>query len=205
MTTNKIHFKVQGLAIIILAAGNSSRLGSPKQLLPYAQKTLLQHAIDSAKASSAANDVIVVLGSRKTLIENKIDHNEITIVENSNWESGIASSIKAGVNALKDISTENDAIILMACDQPFASAEILKSLVHEQARSGKAIVGCSYENTKGIPALFHKSIFSELLSLEGDIGAKKLFEKYREEVSFISFQDGGIDIDTTEDYKNLTK
>ena len=204
MKTNKLHFKVENLAVIILAAGNSSRLGSPKQLLPYAEKTLLQHAIDNAKASSA-NHVIVVLGSRKTLIETKIDLDEIFIVENLNWESGISSSIKAGLNALKDISTETDAIILMACDQPFADAEILKTLVQEQARSGKAIVGCSYDSTKGIPALFHKSIISELLSLEGDTGAKKLFEKYKEEASFISFQDGGIDIDTSEDYKNLTK
>ena len=204
MKTNKLHFKVENLAVIILAAGNSSRLGSPKQLLPYAEKTLLQHAIDNAKASSA-NHVIVVLGSRKTLIETIIDLDEIFVVENLNWESGISSSIKAGLNALKDISTETDAIILMACDQPFADAEILKTLVQKQARSGKAIVGCSYDNTKGIPALFHKSIFSELLCLEGDTGAKKLFEKYKDDASFISFQDGGIDIDTSEDYKNLTK
>ena len=204
MKTNNLHFKVESLAVIILAAGNSSRLGSPKQLLPYAEKTLLQHAIDNAKAS-IANHVIVVLGSRKTLIENKIDHDKIIIVENLIWESGISSSIKAGVNALKDLSKETDAIILMVCDQPFADAEILKALVYEQARSGKAIVGCSYENTKGIPAIFHRSTFSKLLSLEGDTGAKKLFEKYKEEASFISFQDGGIDIDTSEDYKNLTK
>ncbi|MBC7759333.1 MAG: nucleotidyltransferase family protein [Phormidesmis sp. FL-bin-119] len=204
MKTNEMHFKVESFAVIILAAGNSSRLGSPKQLLPYAEKTLLQHAIDNAK-ESRANHVIVVLGSRKPLIENKIDHDEIIVVENLNWGSGIASSIKAGVNALKEIPTETDGVILMVCDQPFANAEILKRLVHEQARSGKAIVGCSYQNTKGIPALFHKSTFSKLLSLEGDTGAKKLFEKYKEEASFISFQDGGIDIDTTEDYKNLTK
>jgi len=204
MNTKVKDFTVQSYAIIILAAGNSSRLGSPKQLLTYGGKSLLQLAIDSAKESNS-DQVIVVLGSGKHLIENQIKSEGITIVQNVNWESGIASSIKAGLNVLKDILSGIDAAILMVCDQPFADAKILNALITEQARSGKAIVGSSYANTKGIPALFHKSIFPELLSLRGDTGAKKLFEKYKDVASFVYFQDGGIDIDTSEDYKNLTK
>ncbi|MES2874690.1 MAG: nucleotidyltransferase family protein [Bacteroidota bacterium] len=204
MKANELKFKVENYAIIILAAGNSSRLGSPKQLLTYGGKPLLQLAIDSAK-ESGADQVIVVLGSSMQLIECKISTEGILIIENPNWENGLSSSIKAGLKTLTKISVDFDAIILMVCDQPFVDAKILKALIHEQAMTGCAIVGCSYDDTKGIPALFHKSIFPELLSLEGDTGAKKMFEKYKEVASFVSFKDGGIDIDTLEDYKNLTK
>lgn len=204
METNEPHFKIESYSIIILAAGGSSRLGSPKQLLPYSGKALLQKAIDNAKKCEP-DQVIVVLGSRKQLIENEINHDGVIIVENQDWESGIASSIRTGINELKNISVNTDAAFLMACDQPFADENILQALIQEQARSGNAIVGSSYDNTKGIPALFHKNLFSDLLALEGDSGAKKLFEKYKELASFVSFQKGGIDIDTSEDYKNLTK
>lgn len=204
METNEPHFKIESYSIIILAAGGSSRLGSPKQLLPYSGKALLQKAIDNAKKCEP-DQVIVVLGSRKQLIENEINHDGVIIVENQDWESGIASSIRTGINELKNISVNTDAAFLMACDQPFADENILQALIQEQARSGNAIVGSSYDNTKGIPALFHKNLFSDLLALEGDSGAKKLFEKYKELTSFVSFQKGGIDIDTSEDYKNLTK
>ncbi|WP_411273310.1 NTP transferase domain-containing protein [Daejeonella sp.] len=204
MKASEFHFKVENFAIIILAAGNSSRLGSPKQLLTYNGRPLLQLAIDKAK-ESGPDKVIVVLGSSKQLIESKISNEGIMIVENPDWESGLASSIKSGLRALNNIPTITDAIILMVCDQPFVDAKILKELLSEQAKSGLAIVGSRYEDCIGIPALFHKYMFSELLSLEGDTGAKKLFEKYKKLTSFVSFQHGGIDIDTSEDYKNLTK
>lgn len=179
-------------------------MGSPKQLLPFSGKALLQRAIDNAKKCEP-DQVIVVLGSRKQLIENEINQDGAIIVENQDWKSGIASSIRTGINELKNISVNTDAAILMACDQPFADENILQALIQEHTRSGNAIVGSSYDNTKGIPALFHKNLFSDLLALEGDSGAKKLFEKYKGLASFVSFQKGGIDIDTSEDYKNLTK
>lgn len=195
---------IKSYAIIILAAGSSSRLGRPKQLLAYKGKTLLQHAIDAAKGTDAEK-VMVVLGSGRELIANQIDDNQIITLENSNWESGLASSIKAGINELKAICPDIDGAILMVCDQPYTDSSILKSLLDKQADTGNAIVGCTYDDTKGIPALFHSSLFPELLALEGDSGAKKLFEKYKKVSSFVSFKLGGIDIDTSEDYKNLAK
>lgn len=196
-------FSIKNYAVVILAAGSSSRLGRPKQLLAHRGKTLLQHAIDSAKGTDA-EQVLVVLGSGKEVVQNQIDDKGIATIENPNWESGLASSIKAGVNAL--ITSPNiDAVILMVCDQPFADASILKSLLAKQTESGNAIIGCTYDDTKGIPALFHSSLFPDLLTLKGDTGAKKLFDKYKEVTSFVSFKQGGIDIDTSKDYKNLTK
>ena len=204
MEAREFCFNVRSYAVIILAAGNSSRLGSPKQLLEYKKSTLLEHSIDSA-LSVGSDQVIVVLGSGKDLIENKIVEKSIVITENSNWKSGIASSIKVGIRTLKKVSPNIDAVVLMVCDQPFADEKILKKLLAKQLESGKAIVGCLYNNTKGTPALFHSSLFPELLSLKGGNGAKKLFEKYTEVAAFVPFLNGGIDIDTSEDYKNLVK
>lgn len=197
-------YKVTTYAVVILAAGRSSRLGRPKQLLAYRDKTLLQHSIDNA-AQINAETVIVVLGSNKELIEDQIDTKGIQIIGNLNWDSGIASSIICGIDHLNSISPEIDALILMVCDQPYADSHILNNLLTEQKETGKAIIACAYDGIAGTPALFHRTLFQELLSLEGDTGAKKLFEKYKSLASFIPFKTGGIDIDTTEDYKNLSK
>ena len=204
MKRSEPHFSVKSYAIIILAAGDSSRMGRPKQLLEYGGKSLLQRAIDSA-GECRPDHLIVVLGSSFQQIKNEINTPGISIIENSNWESGIASSIIAGLNSLEDSTTGTDAAIIMTCDQPFADAKILKALITEQAGSGKLIVGSRYARTQGIPALFHRTIFPDLLSLKGDSGAKMLFEKYKDQASFVSFQNGGIDIDTSDDYKKLTK
>ena len=204
MERSQSRFNVTHYAIIILAAGNSSRLGNPKQLLTYKGKTLLQSSIDSAK-EVGSDQVIVVLGANKDLIANRINDKGIILIENADWASGMASSIKTGIEALKVISPKIDAIILMVCDQPYADAELLKTLLLKQADTNSAIVGCRYENTIGTPALFHSSLFPELLLLQGDSGAKKLFEKYKKVASFVSFENGGIDIDTSEDFKNLPK
>ncbi len=198
-----MRYNVNEYAVIILAAGRSSRLGSPKQLLTYRNKTLLQTAINSAKQITD-DQIIVVLGANKELIRPQIEDKGILITENVSWENGISSSIKSGLNALTALP-ETDAIILMVCDQPFADSAILQKLIDVQRETGKAIIGCSYEGTHGTPALFHSSLFPDLMDLEGDSGAKKLFEKYQSQSFFVSFAKGGIDIDTTEDYEKLPK
>lgn len=199
-----VSYTCENCAIIILAAGSSSRLGSPKQLLVYRDKTLLQNCIDNAKQINA-NPLILVLGARKKLIEDHTNTEEVIIVENKNWESGIASSITAAVNTLNDKFPGTEFIIIMVCDQPFADAEILKKLLLKQKESGKAIVACEYEGTKGTPVLFHRSLFNELHALKGDSGAKKILTKYENQTEYVSFTAGGIDIDTMEDFKNLSK
>jgi molybdenum cofactor cytidylyltransferase len=204
MNASKPGVRVNSYAIIILAAGSSSRLGRPKQLLRYNHKTLLDISLESAK-QTRAECVIVVLGSGKSLIENNINNEGLILVENEDWETGMASSIRAGIKALINVSPRIDAAILMVCDQPFTTTEILNDIISEQAASGKAIVGSVYDDTTGTPALFHQSLFPELLSLTGDHGAKKLFQKYKTDATFVPFQKGGIDIDTSEDYNNLMK
>jgi len=196
--------QTSSIAVIILAAGRSARLGSPKQTLTYRGKSLLQHSIDTA-LESLASPVIVVLGSGKETIEKELDQTQIFILENTNWESGMASSISCGINNLQTIAPDSEAVILMVCDQPYVSAALLNDLMNKHKESGKAIIASSYENTLGTPALFHKSLFSELSALEGESGAKSLIKKYNLQTGSVSFDQGSIDIDTRENYLNLPK
>jgi molybdenum cofactor cytidylyltransferase len=192
------------IAVIILAAGRSARLGSPKQLLSYRGKTLLQHSIDTA-LESMASQILVVLGSKKDSIKKEIEQTQIFILENSSWESGMASSISCGITNLQIIAPETEAVILMVCDQPFVNAKLLNNLITKHKDSKQSIVASSYANTLGTPALFHKSLFVELLALQGESGAKSLIKKYSQQVGFVSFDQGSIDIDTRENYRNLPK
>jgi molybdenum cofactor cytidylyltransferase len=190
--------------IIILAAGRSARLGSPKQLLPYADKNLLQHSIDVAVESSM-KPVIVILGSEIEEIERKIDYRGVIIAKNPDWESGMASSVVCGIKTLNKLHPDIESVILMVCDQPFVTAGLLNDLIKRQKASGSSIIASSYDNIKGTPALFHKKHFPELVSLTGDTGARSLLKKYAETLQTIPFEKGGIDIDTIEDYRILAK
>ena len=189
-------------AIIILAAGASARLGRPKQLLPYQGKSLLEHAVDIANDSDAS-PVIVVLGAGAAELEKMIDEKKLHIVENEEWQEGIASSIRCGMNTLKRVALLSDAVILMVCDQPHIETSVINELIATQKKTGKPIVASRYGDTMGTPVLFFKSMFAELLELEGDKGAKKIIDKYPTELAAIAFPLGELDIDTEEDYKTL--
>ncbi len=190
--------------IIILAAGRSARLGSPKQLLSYQGKNLLQHTIDAAKESQAG-PIIVVLGSDIEEIAGELDPIHLTIVKNPNWESGMASSVTCGINTMINLYPDTEAVILMVCDQPFVNAKLLEDLINKLEESGSSIVASSYQNIYGTPALFHKKHFDELSALDGDTGARSIIKRYAESIEAIPFDQGSIDIDTIEDYRNLVK
>ncbi len=185
-----------------MAAGSSSRLGRPKQLLPYNGKSLLEHSVDTANDSDAS-PVIVILGANAAMLEKEIEEKKIHIAENKEWKEGLASSVRCGINKLMHIAPDADAAIIMVCDQPFVSSSLLNELIATQKSTGKTIVTSQYETAIGPPALFHKSIFPELLQLKGDAGARKIIEQRRNEVATVLFTKGTIDIDTEEDYKRL--
>lgn len=189
-------------AVIILAAGSSSRLGRPKQLLPYNGKSLLENAVDVAN-DSIAEPVIVVLGANAEKLEKEIIEKKVHIEENKEWQEGMASSVRCGITALMRIGPSVDAAIIMVCDQPFVSPELLNELINQQKNTGKPIVTSQYENAIGPPALFYKTIFPELLKLKGDGGARKIIEQRKDDVSTVSFIKGSIDIDTEADYKTI--
>ena len=189
-------------ALIILAAGSSTRLGQPKQKLFYKGKSLLKHAVDEGLASRCY-PVLVVLGANEGEVRAEIDSNEVQSVLNKDWENGMSSSIKCGINALVKSNPDVSEVILMLCDQPFVDAEILNKLITQKQLSGKAIAACTYDNTLGTPVLFDRIFFSQLLCLEGQQGAKKLIFNNKDQVVSIPFPFGNIDIDTMEDYEKL--
>ena len=189
-------------SIVILAAGASTRLGSPKQLLKHNNANLIQHAIDEA-FSADAEKVLVVLGSGAEIISDSINKKKAHILNNKNWEEGIASSIRTGVENARLLSPSIDAVILMVCDQPYVSSSLLKSLVAHHNDSGKPIVASQYKDTLGTPVLFHKTIFPELLKLNGDTGAKQIIIDHKEKVQPVKFPLGDIDIDNITDYEML--
>ncbi len=189
-------------AIIILAAGNSSRFGSTKQLLHFNNKSLLQHVIDEA-IESGAGPVIIVTGANAEGIEKSITQGNFNIVHNENWEEGMASGIVAGVKQAISLNNHVERIIIAVCDQPFVSASLFKQLHETHAKSLKNIIASSYADTIGTPALFTQKYFDALMSLQGEEGAKKILKANAEDVAVIEFPEGAIDIDTKEDYNKL--
>ena len=190
------------IGIVILAAGSSSRLGMPKQLLEFDGMSLLNHAIMEV-ANSNACSFVVVLGAHADLIANKIDGDIAFIVKNENWIEGMASSIRLGLDTLLGQIPSIDAVIFMMCDQPYISSSVLNDLISTHQHTGKPIVASNYGEAIGPPALFHKSFFPELMELKGDVGARKIIQEYSDEVATVLFAKGKIDIDTKEDYEAL--
>ena len=191
-------------AIVLLAAGSSSRLGEPKQLLMYNGKSLLQQVISVADETNI-DPLLVVLGANYPVLSKKIDKHKAILVFNKDWQTGMASSIVTGLNFVREKYPLTDGVIIMMCDQPFVSATLLNNLITTQKQTNKAIVCSSYQNTLGAPALFHKNIFPQLLQLKGDTGARKIILQHADDVATVLFLKGNIDIDTPEDYKNLLK
>ena len=190
------------IGIVILAAGSSSRFGEPKQLLQYDDKNLLQHTIDAA-VNSNAKTVIVVLGAKADLISKEIDKAKVHIVGNTEWQEGMASSVRTGLSTLQKGSPSTDAVIFMVCDQPFVSSSLINNLIDTHIDICKPIVTCNYGEVVGPPALFHKNFFDELMELKGDVGARKIIQQHKDKVTTLLFTEGKIDIDTKEDYEEL--
>jgi molybdenum cofactor cytidylyltransferase len=188
------------IAVIILAGGSSTRLGSPKQLLSFNGSTLLQHAIDQAKGSGC-EQIVVVLGSGAHEIFDEIDDPDLIILENAQWEEGMASSIRSGIYHVMDTGAEG--AIIMVCDQPYADNTLLKRMLAVHRETGKAIVAAVYDGKPGTPALFNRAVFESLLLLRGDKGAKHMIMENKEIAAFVDFPGGITDIDTSEDYERL--
>jgi molybdenum cofactor cytidylyltransferase len=206
-TGNTIHPEIIMYAnikygIVILAAGNSSRLGQPKQLLGYLNSTLLLNAVDQCLQLPDAV-VTVVTGASQAIVEEQLAGRNVDIRYNPDWETGMASSIRSGVSELLRVSPFIDAVLIAVCDQPYLTTGVLASLVNGYLGSDKGIVASSYEGTLGTPVLFSSKYFSALLELEGQDGAKKIIRQHPADTTHIDFPLGKIDIDTAEDYSSL--
>lgn len=183
-------------AILILAAGESSRMGEAKQLLPIGETTLLGLAIEGALKSKADN-VYCVLGANSEAIQKSINRYTIEIIINKNYQLGLSSSIKEGLKYLE--SKDYDAILMMLADQPNVDARYLNKLIDENHKQPAKIIASSYAGLFGVPAIFPKSYFKQLLQLNGDKGAYTILNSPKTEVIKIDVTKLK-DIDTKEDF-----
>jgi len=189
------------IGIIILAAGASTRLGEPKQNLLFRGKSLLHHALAVAKVTNCS-PILIITGAH-TFENDDLSDSGIYVVQNPDWQKGIASSINLGVLYLQEKEPNISGTILMVCDQPYVTSTLLHELIAEKMKTNKPIIACSYQDTLGTPVLFDKQYFGVLCTLKGDEGAKKIIFKNLEDVASISFALGSIDIDTRNDYEQL--
>ena len=189
------------IAILILAAGESSRMKEVKQLLPWRDTTLLGHAIRTAEAS-LANNIFIVLGANRDRIRSKVKLREAVIIENEEWKEGMGGSIATGV---KTILNEQPpaGILIMVCDQPLIDTTYLDAMIHEFNGNDKGIVATSYPSKLGVPALFGTGYFDALGSLQGDKGAGILINSHLSDCVAVDPKGKEIDIDTAETYNRL--
>ena len=177
------------MGLLLLAAGGSRRFGSPKQLAVFDGTTLLRRACRTA--AQFPGRAVVVLGAHAENLRGEVEGVEIVI--NDRWENGIATSIHAGVRALADA----DAIVIALADQPDVGLPDLLTLVTKHEETGAPIVAAEYADTIGVPVLFHRSRFGELLALSGDEGARKLLRS--RQVVTVPMPNAAHDIDQVED------
>jgi molybdenum cofactor cytidylyltransferase len=187
--------------IIILAAGSISQSDSPKQNLIYHGQTLLQRAIETA-LSTVSQTLMVILGVDAEVIIPTINNLDIYVVQNDARTEDIASSIKSGIIKIKEIKPEISSAILMGYDQPFIDTHILNMLILAKTKSG--IAACNYNNAIGLPALFDKVYFDELLALKGDEDIKKLLTKYVDTATIIPFEQGAFYIESPKGLEHLS-
>ncbi|WP_136465175.1 nucleotidyltransferase family protein [Flagellimonas onchidii] len=191
----------KSISILILAAGASTRMdGEIKQLLPWGNKTLLENAITQAKAIT--KNVYMVLGANAEKILDSVTI-DAELVQNNGWKSGMGSSISCGLSyILKKESPQ--ALLIMVVDQPLVDSDFLLELIQKFDKGGLKITATEYQNRAGVPAIFDNSLFSELLELHEDFGARKIIEKYKDFTNLVASNGKEIDIDTKKKYIQLS-
>ena len=190
------------IVAVILAAGESARLGRPKQLLEYRGKTLIGHAIEAARSSSC-DEIIVVVGAHADAITKELERYPVRIVNNPNWKEGKASSIRAAVNAESQQPEVCSGILFMTCDQPYLPVSALKDLLDRFRVHGNRPVATAYANTIGIPAVIPRRLFGKLMELTGDQGAQAILQALPGEVSAVACAQGSFDVDCPNDLEQL--
>lgn len=188
--------------IILLAAGASARMGTPKQLLPFRGSSLLRHLAEQAM-QAACGPVLLVTGAYEDEIKKEVKDLPIDIITNHSWKEGMGSSIRSGILALQQSYAEAIAAMIMVTDQPYVTAPLIRTLLSAHETSGKPIAACRYDEGFGPPVLFSARYFPALMQLQGNTGAKSIVKQHADEVAWIDFSAGATDIDTPNDYREL--
>ena len=184
-----------GLYAIVLAAGPSTRFGSPKQLVRLAGRPLL-HTLVTRAAEVAGNALVVVLGSGAGELAPLLKHSPGTVVINRDWREGLASSIRAGVARLPPACT--GALLLLA-DQAGVTADDLRRLAGTWRKQPQYMAAALYAGAVGAPAIFPRSLFPELTALRGDTGARAVLRRGADTLVRVPMPSAALDVDTPED------
>jgi molybdenum cofactor cytidylyltransferase len=203
---------MKDIAILLLAAGGSRRMKQCKQLLPFRGKSLLRHAAEVAVAAQLG-PVFIVLGSEAKQLQQELEDLPVRCTINAEWEKGIGTSIRAGIHAIDTLSQAEAAtgerkriiagVLVMLCDQPFIDAKILRTLAQTFADTNKKLVASRYGNSVGVPALFARSYFPQLLCLADNEGAKRIILEAKNDAAIIPVPAAVLDVDTPADYQRL--
>jgi molybdenum cofactor cytidylyltransferase len=185
--------------IIILAAGASTRMGQSKQLLPVSGYSLLSRIV-KISVDTGLSEIVVVLGSNDHAHEKEITSFAISIVQNPEWQTGMGSSLKAGLKFLTTRIPVLEGVVITVCDQPLLTTVHIESLLKKHLESRKGIIASGYASTVGTPVFFSKKYFADLLNLKNDEGAKKIILQNPSDTTAIDFPGGEIDLDTMDDY-----
>jgi molybdenum cofactor cytidylyltransferase len=188
-----------GIAAVLLAAGSSSRMGEPKQLLHWGQRTLVEHAAD-ALLLTGCRPVVVVLGHQAERVREVLTGKPLSIVTHNGFAAGLGSSLAAGVAAALMEAPELEAVLVTLCDQPRVDAVVLARLIAAYNRARPAILASSYAGTRGVPAVFRRDVLGMLAQLDAGSGAKALLARHDLDVQSIELPEAADDVDTKEDY-----
>lgn len=189
-------------AVVLLAAGASSRLGRPKQLLVFQGQTLLRRAAETAVTAAAGAEVIVVTGARHEELLPELAGLPVRVVRCAGWERGMGASLKTGLAALESAAAPA-AVIVLLCDQPHVTPALLEQLAATHAATGQPIVASEYAGTRGVPVLFGAPVLPLLRQLPDSAGAAALLKHHPELVATVAFAAGAVDVDTEAQYAAL--
>lgn len=189
------------IAAVILAAGESSRLGEPKQLLPFRKTALINHIISSV-CGAHIFPVFVVTGAFHDKVKAAIT-SDVRICFNENWKQGMGMSISVGLTCALEVDPAITAVMLFVCDQPSITSDHINAMTAKYEAGNRGLLVSSYSDTIGTPGIVGRHYFNHLLSLQGQDGAKKIFMQFRDDLETFPFPGGSTDIDTQEDYLNL--
>jgi molybdenum cofactor cytidylyltransferase len=194
------HTVTCGWGAVVLAAGASRRLGSPKQLLSWHGEPLVRRAARCA-TDAGLWPVVVVLGARADEVRAVLAGMPVATITNPAFAEGLGGSIRLGLHRMRVCAPEVKGAVFLACDQPLVEPTHLIALVEAARAAGRPIAASSYGGALGVPALFAASMFPELLKLPGDAGARRVIAREPARVAAVAFPGGEIDVDTPDDWK----
>ncbi len=177
-------------------------MGRPKQLLPWQKTTFIRHTVAEA-AATKAKAVYVVTGAHANMVENQLREDPVVLLHNENWKKGMGSSIAYGVHCIENMDPNTRGILIAVCDQPLMDRDFMQRLITRFLNGKHGIVGTSYDEFIGVPALFESRYFSLLKNLKGDTGARSLISRYEKDSLGVLSGGKAVDIDDEEAYETL--